>query len=277
LKSTGYVFVLDGANEIGYNKELEFFAHRNQFVRLLITSQAKPIEKSEQFKIYQLPNTLIEYLEPLLSLYLGNERGHEVAQHVVNSELITSVKSGYDIRLIADLVEDLKDLERLPKSQIGLYESILNQLVGVGGNEFPLSELCQIAWNLWRDGERKFKGCSDISTDIINPLREEGQKVIRTYDGVNYSFRHDQMRGYLAARWAAHHEVSPIKLFQQSHEIWRLDIEEQMVVWTFFAAMVDQEQGVELWRWATQDPERGILQHALQERGQTEGWDLKIK
>jgi hypothetical protein len=277
LNSPGYVLVLDGANEIEYSEELESFAHRNQSVRLLITSQAKPTEKNALFKIYQLPNTLIEYLEPLLSLYLDNELGHEVAQHVASSELIASVKSGYDIRLIADLAKDLKDLESLPNSQIGLYETILNQLVGIGMNEFPLSELCQIAWNLWRDGERKFKDCGEIPTDIIDPLRQEGQKIVRTYDGVNYSFRHDQMRGYLAARWAAHHEVSPIKLFQQSNGIWRLDIEEQMVVWTFFAAMVDQEQGVELWRWATQDPERVILQHALQERGQAEGWHFKIE
>ena len=121
---------------------------------------------------------------------------------------------------------------------------------------------------MWRDGERKLKADGTyLSADLLEPLRSEDSRVVRTLDGETFEFRHDQMRGYLAARWVVIHEVAPVRLFEKDAAIWRLGRSEQEIVWGFVADLIEPERGIELWRWATRDPERAILQHALQEHG----------
>jgi hypothetical protein len=91
--------------------------------------------------------------------------------------------------------------------------------------------------------------------------------VLRILDGQQFEFRHDQMRAYLAARWAARHEAHPIGLFESQEEIWRLSRKEQDEVWDFFADMYVAERpqdAIALWKWSAQHPDRTILQHALQ-------------
>ncbi|MCZ4093431.1 hypothetical protein [Sinorhizobium psoraleae] len=75
------------------------------------------------------------------------------------------------------------------------------------------------------------------------------------------------MRGYLAARWAALEDASPVTLLEKTEKIWRLGRDDQIVVWEFFAEMIEPEVGKEIWLWATKSPERVLLQHALQKRG----------
>jgi len=120
---------------------------------------------------------------------------------------------------------------------------------------------------MWRDGERKLEAGKRLDKDLLGPLIREDQKVLRILDGQQFEFRHDQMRAYLAARWAAWHEAQPIGLFEKDNGIWRLSRKEQDEVWNFFADMYVAERpenAVDLWKWSTAHPDRVILQHALQ-------------
>jgi predicted flap endonuclease-1-like 5' DNA nuclease len=120
---------------------------------------------------------------------------------------------------------------------------------------------------MWRDGERKLEAGKQLDKELLAQLIHEDQKVLRIVDGQQFEFRHDQMRAYLAARWAAWHETNPIGLFESESAIWRLSRTEQDEVWNFFADMyVDErpEDAIALWKWSTDHPDRAILQHALQ-------------
>jgi len=89
------------------------------------------------------------------------------------------------------------------------------------------------------------------------------------------------MRAYLAARWAAEHEVQPISLFEQESAIWRLSRKEQEEVWNFFAELLAAKpdrlgDATALWKWSTAHPDRVILQHALQRALRELGLDPEL-
>lgn len=277
LVSGDFALVLDGANEVGYGRELELFAKETPAARVLVTSQVLPAYAPKAFEVLRLPATIREVIRPLLSLFLGKVRGDEIFGRVAGSSLFDSIQSGYDVRLLADLVTGGPDTGRLPDDRHGLYDAILAAVRMPDGSPYPLEQLCGAAWRMWRDDQRKLKADGTyLRTDLLEPLRDEGNRVLRTFDGETFEFRHDQMRGYLAAQWAVVHEVAPVRLFEADAEIWRRARCEQEMVWGFAAGLVDPEQGAELWRWATRDPERVVLQHALQERGEREGWPLLV-
>jgi hypothetical protein len=154
-----------------------------------------------------------------------------------------------------------------PQDRPGLYQLILGMIRMPGGEVFPEDLLCKAAWVIWRDGERKLEADKHLDNDLIEPLIREDQKLLRIVDGQRFEFRHDQMRAYLAARWAARHEAHPISLFESEGAIWRLSRKEQEEVWTFFAEIYVAEQpkdATSMWKWSTAHPDRVILQHALQ-------------
>jgi hypothetical protein len=95
---------------------------------------------------------------------------------------------------------------------------------------------------------------------------------VRTQGGADWQFRHDKMRGHLAARWAAEEEVSPIDLFERTPAIWRLGRSVQQVVWEFFASRIGAERGRAVLDWAVQEAERTALQVALRRVAQRDGW-----
>jgi hypothetical protein len=244
---------------------------------VLVTSQVLPADAGRTFETLRLPATVGDAILPLLRLFLGDARGDEVYGRVAGSPLLGAIRSGYDVRLLADLAREDAGLDRLPDDRTGLYEAILAAARLPDGLPYPVDRLCKAAWRMWRDGERKLKADGTyLPADLLEPLRSEGNRVVRTLGGETFEFRHDQMRGYLAARWAVVHEVAPVRLFEEDAAIWRLGRSEQEVVWGFAADLIEPECGIELWRWATRDPERVVLQHALQKRGERENWPLRL-
>jgi len=260
LESGSFAMLIDGANEISNSFEIEDYFRRTPEIRAIITSQSEP--RRPGFEILRLPKTVEDSIEPLLRLFLGEDSGMSVSNSVRSTTLWGELLSGYDVRLLAELASRSgKDL-RLPTDRIGLYNALLSRLV-LNGSAYPEDELRLAAWRMWRDGVRRFDGQSYLSSVLIEPLLDENARVVRVIEGTLYEFRHDQMRGYLAALWAAHHETTPIRLFEQDNMIWRLDRSEQEVVWSFFSALIDRSSRKAIWSWCHGDPERSILQYAL--------------
>jgi hypothetical protein len=263
IRSGGFLLVLDGANEVERDEAIELFARSAPAVALLVTSQ---LPGSEYFANWHLPRTIRDDIGPLLCKLLGDEIGKRVFQRIDQTPLLADIRSGYDVRLIADLVEDHGTGVALPSDRLGLYQLILESLRMPNGSEYPEEGLCKAAWNMWCAGERKLLLGKHLDEDLLRPLINEDQKLLRIIDGQQFEFRHDQMRAYLAARWAARHETQPISLFESQSAIWRLSRKEQEEVWSFFAEMYvsRREKAVALWRWSTAHIDRTILQHALQ-------------
>ena len=265
LGSGNFLLVLDGANEVEHDKTIVLYARAAPSVRLLVTSQ---LPGSKDFTNWHLPYTIQDEIEPLICLFLEPpERGQSTYARITDTPLLSAICSGYDVRLIADLVESRGDDVQLPADRLGLYELILAEIRMPDGSKFPEESLCKAAWTLWRDGERKFAAGQYLETDLLDVLTSENQKVLRILDGQQFEFRHDQMRAYLAAKWAAVHEVQPITLFEKESDIWRLLSSEQEEVWNFFAEMyvaARPKDAMALWKWSTEHPDRVNFQHALQ-------------
>lgn len=276
LTNSGFVVVLDGANEILHSDAIELSARALHPVRVLVTSQALPAQHPKTFDILRLPPTIEHALQPLLEAFLGEERGRTTCNQLLGSPLAAEVRSGYDVRLLADLVAACESVPELPTDRIGLYDAILAAVALPDGSPYPVDQLCQAAWRMWRDGERRLVPDTHLAEHLCDSLLREHAKVLRTLDGKAYEFRHDQMRGFLAARWAAVHTVDPTHLFEEDETIWQVGRSDQEVVWSFFATMVEPQPGVHVWRWSTREPRRAVLQNALQQRGEREGWDLSV-
>ena len=271
LSSLGVVLLLDGANEVDHVAELELYAKQANTTGVVVTSQTLPQTVLDTFQVWRLPDTITDAIKPLLTLYLGEEKSNSV-ENKITPALRKDIQSGYDVRLLADLVEEQSETMTLPEGRIGLYDAILTHLHLPDGKPYPLAILAEETWKLWCQGVRKFTR-EQLTDELLAPLiKDDDNKVVRSFDGTLFEFRHDQMRGYLAARWVAVHEVSPITLFEKSPAIWRFGRSEHEVVWGFFSDLVSPEVGATVWKWATREPERVVLQHAMQRRGEREGW-----
>jgi hypothetical protein len=276
IKSGSFLLILDGANEVERDDAIDLFARSAPAARVLVTSQVP--KEGDYFSNWHLPRTIKDEIEPLLCLFLGQELGERTFNGIRATPLFAAIQSGYDVRLIASLIESQTYIA-LPTDRLGLYRLILSTIRLPDGTQFPEENLCKAAWAMWSDGERKLEVGKHIGEDLLGPLVQEGQKVLRTLGGQRFEFRHDLMRAYLAARWAAYHDANPEGLLDQKKAIWRLSYKEQDEVWNFFADMIVATKlpiAIKLWKWATEDSDRVILQHALQRALKQVGLDPNL-
>ena len=273
VTSGSVVLVLDGANEVADGGAIHQFALRYPEVGLIVTSQNLPdTDTSHSFEVWRLPASIERAITPLLHVWLEKDRADAVVAAVEASPIRQDIRSGYDVRLLADLVDGGAAPEDLPEARMGLYEAMLARAKQSDGSAYPLPELCKVTWTAWVAGERQFVAGDTIPRTLLDPLLAPGVRIVRPAHDGRVEFRHDQMRGYLAARWAALHEVSPIDLFENAERIWRLARSEQQTVWGFFAEMIDSERGPRILEWATLQAERAELQVALRRVARRARW-----
>ncbi len=273
LTSGYFVLILDGANEVDDQGAILQFARRYPNVGLVVTSQTVPDAEDGIFDVWKLPPDIQAAIDPLLKLYLDEERGTAAFNALKSSAIKEDIHSGYDVRLLADLIDGGVTPTALPHSRLALYESMLSSVSSVDGTPYRAEALCEISWKMWAEGRRDLTPGQNISEPLFNPLIEKRVKIVQTLDGEHYEFRHDQMRGYLAARWAAVHEVSPINLFKKAQpDIWRIQRGDQQVVWEFFAEMIEPAEGAKILHWSTLEAERAALQVALRRVALRDNW-----
>ena len=236
---------------------------------MLVTSQAEPrAEAAGLFEVWRLPEDIRAATGPLLELYLGPERGAEVLRRLEAAPIAADIRSGYDVRLVADLVAAgsrplgaARDAGRALRRDAGAGRRRTIRSPSSAGSPGPAG---------WPGGATCRPG-DNIPAALLEPLKRPGVRVVRTQDGETWQFRHDQMRAYLAARWAAVEEVSPVDLFEATPAIWRLGRSEQQVVWEFFARLLDEDANRRVLAWADEEAERAELQVALGAHGAA-GW-----
>ena len=201
LRAGHIALALDGINEADRDMALAAFARQFPQTRLLVTSQAVG---GEQWEIWELPEDVGELRDRLLALWLGDKKGALLARRLVAEGLsnTNTIVSGYDLRLLADLAAADPEHAPLPADRIALYRAMFARARGPDGQPLRLEGLKQLAWTMVTQRRRTIVPDDEkaLGTGTLKALVKEGLRVVRPI-GVEYEFRHDQMRAFLAALW----------------------------------------------------------------------------
>jgi hypothetical protein len=271
---------IDGINEVAREQAVYHFASEFEAAPLLITSQTSG---ELPFEVWRLPGSIYEHVYALLELYLGEKRAKELAIRLRNTGLLWHLRSGYDVRLIIELVESALEEPRLPEDRIGLYRTTVQVAAPI--DEERLELLRAAAWKILSDREpneekRRMIPDQDLPGDLLAQLeavRERERRSIRLIrlSPPGYEFVHDQMNSYLAACWFVRRPTVSIMcdLLDKS-KIWHEGREAQFILWDFVAQMLDRTPLEDLWVFAGDDDRRSVLGGALAKRAEREGWTL---
>jgi len=275
---------IDGLNEVAREPAVTAFAAEFPAVPVLITSQ----ESGEPpFEVWRLPATIHEHVDALLTLYLGEQRGGELAAHVRESGLMQHLRSGYDVRLIIELAGNTSPSQQLPQSlpltRLELYRAAVTAAWPQGDDRLELLQAA--AWKLLsergpNEDKKRLIPDADAPGDLLAKLaeaRERDQRSIRLVrpSPPGYEFIHDQMNSYLAACWFANRPtVAVMRDLLVTAKVWQEGKDAQRTLWDFVAEMLDQPTLQDLWIFAGDDDRRAILGSALTRRAERESWTL---
>jgi ligand-binding sensor domain-containing protein len=270
----GHIAVaLDGTNEADRDRALDAFASQFRKARLLVTSQAdtKRLIGDERWELWELPEDISSLRDKLLVKWLGPWKGRALARRIVAEDLSGTIVSGYDLRLLADLVDKADPAHiPLPSDRVTLYRTILARAKGSDGQPLRLDRLKRLAWTMVTQGRRPIVPDDEKMLDAgtLNELARDGLRIVRPV-GKEYEFRHDQTRAFLAALWLVEEQPNLAALQSTATEAraFGLNRRDQEELWSFVAPLLASNADLEaLWHFANDDPvERGFLLAALQQ------------
>lgn len=273
---------IDGLNEVARQPAVAAFVAEFPNTPLFVTSQ----ESGESpFEVWRLPRTIGEHVDGLLRLYLGSDEGKELGRRLLDSGLTEYLRSGYDVRLVIELVQTHSKTSDLPKDRLDLYESAVQAAWPESDDRRELLEAS--AWKLLsergpNEDKRRLVPDQDAPGDLLAQLeavRERSGRSIRLVrlSPLGYEFVHDQMNSYLAACWFVKRPtMSVMQDLLNTAKIWQEQRETQRSLWDFVAEMRDLDFSTleGLWLFAGDDDRRTILGVALAKRAARERWTL---
>ena len=126
LESGTLAVAIDGLNEVNRVRSVGAFADRFPKAPLLVTSQQLPDEPAEgpRFTTLQLPADIRAFAEDLLKAHLSSGAA-DVMVRITKSGLKDAIRSGYDVRLVVDLVRADPAHAPLPADRLRLYEAVV--------------------------------------------------------------------------------------------------------------------------------------------------------
>jgi hypothetical protein len=275
LKAGHVAIALDGMNEADRAAAFDIFARQFPKVRLLVTSQTRP-DRLEGWELWKLPEDVSQLRRSLLDIWLkSSEKGEVLDRRVTSEGLGETIHSGYDLRLIADLAGDEPAEAKLPADRTALYRTVLERVPDSAGKPLNLEQLKKLAWTMVNERRRTIAE-SELSEAAVKALTREGVRILWQV-GKLLEFRHDQMRGFLAASWlieempldAAQGVLSEAKAFSIAHD-------DQDQLWGFVAALISKNEDIQaFWNFANEKTiERGRLLEALQKEADRRGTRL---
>src|ERR1041385_3581199 len=271
LDRKDFLVILDGLNEVNIDRQVIKFAATSPEVRLLMTSQTGL--SGSGIQTYRLSAMTPDFAKTLLAAFLRDEPVSRSTQDVAES-LWGDIKSGYDVRLIQNLMVAGR---HLPTNRLELYAATMNYASDKFGGGYPQYVIRRRAWNLWKETERRFTSDEELTDDLIKPLLETKIVVAR---GDQFEFRHDLMRGYLAACWMACEaaSINEPKEALNDTAVWNLSVCEQDLVFPFLAELlVSQEALQAMGQFAAEAmDQRFRLLVACQEAAKNKGWPIII-
>jgi hypothetical protein len=271
---------IDGLNEVARGPAVAAFIAEFPATAVFVTSQ----ELGElPFDVWHLPRTIAEHVDGLLTLYLGSQEGKALARSLRKTGLIQHLRSGYDVRLVIQLAEDLTDSTCLPSDRISLYRAVVTAAWPPGDDRLDLLQAA--AWKLIsergpNEDKRRLKPEVDLPKDLLEALeavRERSGSNVRLIRAAppDYEFVHDQMNAYLAASWFVDRPTLPVmRDLLITTKVWLDGVEGQRTLWGFVAALLDRPRLEALWVFAGDDERRAVLGRVLSDRAARENWPL---
>lgn len=286
LKSGTLGVVIDGLHEAGRFKSVKAFCDTYPAVPLLVTSQSSGLV--DGFELYRLPGSMRDYTGELLALLMGDHAAAGVVFAKINaSGLRDAIRSGYDVRLISELVRKDPEHVSLPANRAALYEKALD--AGWPPAEHRDEEVGTLAAAAWRlvserpahADRRRLAAGLDAPAALLQALAaapDSGVSVrlIRRVSAgavPEYEFAHDQMHAYLAARYfsASGFTLEQLSEMLKKSTIWLRPPEEKKTLWEFVAPLLEDTQLARLFIRVSDVEEWDSLRRALENEGSRRG------
>nr|WP_315232907.1 hypothetical protein [uncultured Albidiferax sp.] len=193
LKCGDIGLVLDGLNEVDRDAAVQRYCNvHGSSLRVLVTSQSPP--RAWDVRTVSLPVFDANLVELLLGNSLGEHKATQLFRQL-DPQLILNIRSGYDVQLIVQCVSQDRDL---PTSRLELYDiAFENALMRHPESDQVDAALCEVAWNMFLQGSRRFTESPALTASMLAPFLAERIVVLRPS---SHEFRHDLMRAYCAAR-----------------------------------------------------------------------------
>ncbi len=310
LRNGGFLIILDGLNEVNIDSAVNKFAATMPSVKLLLTSQTDLV--SDSFKRYRLPFFDPHFAKTLLRKFIGGELANKAIQEV--PELWPGIKCGYDVRLIEQIVKtqetkkqesppqttktlksdrtkpplfDTQD-SKLPKNRLELYKAMVKlsdtkyEKEKIETRAFPWAVVCERAWNMWRDRQRRFQPDENLTDTDVKHL-DDTNIVVKRSNG--YEFSHDLMRAFLSALWCARYTHSIDLIIEQrlkgneAAKVWTLSPDDQTPTFSFLTELIENQEDLQqIAQFATEKvSERQQLMIAAQEAAKKKSWPIQVK
>jgi len=272
LRTGTFALILDGMNEVDRSRSLEAFALAFPTVPLLVTSQT---DGCEPFENWALPVDTSHYFEGLLELWMGGQRGGELAERLRESGLAAELRSGYDLRVVVDIASRNHYVPQFPATRTALYSALLEF---ASASDVDRRSIRALGWHMFLTGQRQ--KTEEQLKEAIGPrafaaLTAERAWVMRPVGGM-YEFRHDLLLAYLAASWLIEDAPDALRALAGVC-VFQCDKASQTELWEFVAELLPSEEAIaRLWTFSIFDPERALLQAALLRRAQSLGIVLTV-
>lgn len=252
VRRCGLILILDGANEVPWKDEIEKAAGATRAPGLLVTSQAHFSDNDQLFDLWTLPASMNASISPLLKLFLGEEVGSALYEQIAGTPLIDEIRSGFEVRLLESLHRS--GVAHFPEDRLGLYLMIAEKAFD---SDRRLAQMgYAFAWKLWLENRREFAD-GEVAKALLNRISASDLSMTRMVDGTHREFRHDQMRGYLAAMHVIT-SANPIGTLEADEKDWPRASSEQDVVFGFLAALADDPLAQRIYQWSLEKPENRI-------------------
>lgn len=250
LQSGTIAVAIDGLHEADRSNAVNAFVRDFAVAPMFVTSQ-EPGETT--FACWRLPDDMREFTRELLRLHLNEADTDTVMARISASGLKDAIRSGYDLRLIVDLVRRDPVHAPLPTDRAGLYRAVVDAAWPAGTLDEVAEQQLRTAAAAWtmvserkpHEDIRRMKpgdGLGDLLERLANAYEREGRpiRLVRRV-GAAYEFVHDQMHAYLAARWFAQEGLSVetlVKMLEAS-TIWDHPMPARRTLWSFIVALLD--------------------------------------
>lgn len=266
--------VIDGLNEVARAHSLDAFVDEFPNTRILVTSQD---EANYRFTEWRLPSDMGDYVKRLLELYLGAQAGGELFTELENTGLRLQIRSGYDVRLVADLSSTSAPSQ--PKNRTDLYAAAIAAAWPSSNEDQERIEHAQLAAAAWKllsarepnEDKHRLKPGADLSSQLLESLArapEQSRRNVRLLRqvGREFEFVHFQMNAFLAAHWLVSQgeTATGMRGMIEESKIWKDTKDAQRTLWEFVAAMLADTGICALWREVRRQEEWDTLRRALE-------------
>ena len=125
-----------------------------------------------------------------------------------------------------------------------------------------------------RAADRRVLGAlADVQETDAKPVR-----LVRRVAGGSFEFVHDQMHAYLAARWFSQEgfSVAELEKMLEASTIWTQAPEARQTLWSFVAALLDDQRLIGLWTRIEDKEDWDSLRRALKAEAGRRGLTQEI-